>query len=110
MDDHERARIQMLDIDHRRMNRMLWRKHPVFALRFAMSGRFTLDGWLLMASSLGLMGYGAYTPGDATRTSPLSCSEPDLTTGAGDPADGSALGLVVPGTGGHGGVPGRKGR
>jgi hypothetical protein len=73
MDDHERARIQMLDIDHRRMNRMLWRKHPVFALRFAMAGRFTVDGcWLPMANSLGqLMGYGACTSGVTTRTDSL---------------------------------------
>jgi hypothetical protein len=69
MDDHERARIQMLDIDHRRMNRMLWRKHPAFALRFAMAGRLTVEGfWFPMASSLGVcMGYGACTPEATTR-------------------------------------------
>jgi hypothetical protein len=70
MDDHERARIQMLDVDHRRLNRMLWRRHPVFALRFAMAGRFTVDDfWLPMASSLGQwMGYGACLSGVAPRT------------------------------------------
>jgi hypothetical protein len=60
MDDHDRARIQMLDIDPRRMNRMLWRTHPLFALRFAMARRFTIDDfWLPLATSLGqCMGYG----------------------------------------------------
>jgi hypothetical protein len=69
MDDHERARIEMLDVDHGRMNRMLWRKHPVFALRVAMAGRFSVDGfWLATVRSLGpLMGYGLYTPEDTTR-------------------------------------------
>jgi hypothetical protein len=61
MDDHERARFQMLDIDQRRMNRMVWRQHPVFALRFAMASRFTVDGfWLPLARSFSLWsGYGA---------------------------------------------------
>jgi hypothetical protein len=69
-DDDERARIQLLDIDRRRMNRMLWRKHPVFALRCAMAGRFTVDDfWLPMAASLGqCMGYGAGALGATTRT------------------------------------------
>jgi hypothetical protein len=59
-DDHERVRIQMLDIDHRRMNRMLRRKHPVFALRFSMASRFTDGFWLQIASPRCLcMGYGA---------------------------------------------------
>jgi hypothetical protein len=81
MDDHERARIEMLDIDHRRMNRMLWRKHPVFALRFAMAGHFTLYGfWLPVASSLSLcMGCGAVPLEVTTRTA--SCSGPDPSTG-----------------------------
>jgi hypothetical protein len=60
MDGHERGRIQVLEIDHRRMNRMLWRQHPVFALRFAMASRLTFDRfWLPMATSIGqCMGYG----------------------------------------------------
>jgi hypothetical protein len=63
MDSHERARIQMLEIDHRRMNRMIWRKHPVFALRFALASRFTVDHfWIPMGISIGqCMGYGAGT-------------------------------------------------
>ena len=61
MNDLERARIRMLDIDHRRMNRALWRKHPVFALRFALAGHLTVENfWLPVASSIGqCMGYGA---------------------------------------------------
>jgi hypothetical protein len=58
VDDHERARIQLLDIDCRRMNRMPGRKHPVLALRFVLAGRFIVDGfWLPVGSFLGrLMG------------------------------------------------------
>jgi hypothetical protein len=43
------------------MHRMLWRKHPVFALRFSMARRFTVDDfWLPLAKSLGhCMGYGS---------------------------------------------------
>jgi hypothetical protein len=49
---------------------MLGRKHPVFALRCAMAGRFTLDGfWLPIAASLGqCMGYGAGALGATSRT------------------------------------------
>lgn len=61
MEGHERARIQVLDTDHRQMNRMLWRQHPVFALRFAMVSRLTVDRfWLPIANSMGRgMGYGS---------------------------------------------------
>jgi hypothetical protein len=43
------------------MNRMIWRKHPVFALRFAIASRLSVDRfWLPMANSIGqCMGYGA---------------------------------------------------
>jgi hypothetical protein len=65
MDGHDRAPIQMLDIDDRGMNRMVWRTHPVFALRFAMARRFTVDDfWLPLARSLGqCMGYGGVRVG-----------------------------------------------
>jgi hypothetical protein len=63
MDGHERAKVQRFEVDHRRMNRMIWRKRPVFALQFAMARRFTADRfWLPMANSIGqCMGYGAGT-------------------------------------------------
>jgi hypothetical protein len=62
----------MLEIDHRRMNRMLWRKHPLFALRFAMASRFTVDGfWLPMANSVGqCMGCGGCTLEGSSRPDP----------------------------------------
>jgi hypothetical protein len=53
------------------MNRMLWRNHPVVAIRLAMARRCTVDGfWLPMARSLGLcLGYGASMVEGTTRTS-----------------------------------------
>jgi hypothetical protein len=60
------------------MNWMLWRNHPLFAVRLAMARRFTVDGfWLPMARSLGLcMGYGACTLEGSTDTGscPASCT------------------------------------
>jgi hypothetical protein len=62
IDNHERARLQILDIDERRINRMVWRKHPVFAIRFAMASRFTVDGfWVPIGKYLAQgMGYGGF--------------------------------------------------
>jgi hypothetical protein len=60
MDDRERARIETLDIDHRRMNRLLWRHHPVFALRFVIASHLTVqEFWLPIANSLNMYGAGA---------------------------------------------------
>jgi hypothetical protein len=72
MDDRERVGIEMLEIDHRRINRMVWRRHPMFAFRFAMASRFTVDGfWLPLANALGCCtGYGAYTSEGSTRPGP----------------------------------------
>jgi hypothetical protein len=78
-DDDERAWIQLLD-DRRRMNRMLRRKHPLFALRCAMAGRFTVDDfWLPIAASLGqCMGYGAGALGATTRTRTRPLTRPRI--------------------------------
>jgi hypothetical protein len=68
----------MLDIDQRRMNRVVWRQHPVFAIRFAMASRFTVDGfWVPLAKYVAQgIGYGGlpWLPSGATqaRTSPAT--------------------------------------
>jgi hypothetical protein len=63
MDGQGPARVQRPGVEHRRINRMIWRKHSVCPVRFAMSRRFTADRfWLPMANSIGqCKGYGTGT-------------------------------------------------